>query len=411
MILQKETLYWQLLVGGFFLFSTGSCMHDYIFIDKNIFRIVSLLGVVCILAAYLKLPKRYPFKGIWRNLFNLFLWINIITILRGIINPVVPYHSFLISSSYMWTYLMPFIMFLKPTSIFVKTLSVWIWIYAYFALAFCLYNFPDFYINASEVMRSMIGWDAFYVNRPQVPCKYVLPCCAFLFYYHNFPKNKKIVLWITIVLSLGAALMAGRRSSAATVLCFILAAICYLYYKSNRKLFILLSIIIIVGWSAYHINFQFWEEKFEYLLGRIDADTRSGVETDFFKDMTSAFDWIFGRGMSGTYMSPSVAEIDKLHRNVIETGYLNLILHGGLCLLIPYVMLMIKSVYQGLFFSHNLLCKVCAIYIGMHILFLYPGGTPQLSIQYLMLYIFIAICNSRTWLTKTENEIKLSVTI
>lgn len=38
----------------------------------------------------------------------------------------------------------------------------------------------------------------------------------------------------------------------------------------------------------------------------------------------------FGRGMDGTYRSPSVAELDTMNRRGIETGYLNIILHGGL---------------------------------------------------------------------------------
>ena len=41
--------------------------------------------------------------------------------------------------------------------------------------------------------------------------------------------------------------------------------------------------------------------------------------------------------MDGTYRSPSVAELDTMNRRGIETGYLNIILHGGLFLLFPYI--------------------------------------------------------------------------
>ena len=306
----------------------------------------------------------------------------------------------------MWTYLMPFFLFLKPTPFFIRILFKWCWVYVWFALGFCLYNFSDFYLNPVEVMRSMIGWDAYYVNRPQEPCNFVLPCCAFLFYFLSFSKKQKILLVFTVTLALGAALMAGRRSSAATVLCFVLTASCYFYFKSNKKIKIILILLSLIGIVTYYVDLNIWEEKFEFLLERIDSDTRSGVETDFFKDMTTLSDWIFGRGMSGTYLSPSAAVIDKLHRTGIETGYLNLILHGGICLLAPYVLLMSKAVYCGLFSSCNLLCKVCATYIGFHIFFLYPSGTPYLSMEYLMLYLFIALCNSKTWLNRTNDEIR-----
>ena len=404
--IQKTPFYWHLLFGGFFLFTVSDCFYNYIFIDNKLFRMIGLLGILCILIAYIYLPKSQPFKGKWKILFNFFLAINIITILRGIYYPAIPYHRFAMDSRFMWTYLIPFFLLLKPTSLFIRILFKWCWVYVWFALGFCLYNFSDFYLNPVEVMRSMIGWDAYYINRPQEPCNFVLPCCAFLFYFLSFSKKQKILLGLTIILALGAALMAGRRSSAATVLCFVLTALCSLYYRSNQKIGIFLITLSLIGVITYYIDLNFWEGKFEFLLDRIDSDTRSGTETDFYKDMTTISDWIFGRGMSGTYLSPSVAAIDKLHRTGIETGYLNLILHGGVCLLAPYVLLMLRAAYCGLFSSRNLLCKACAVYIGFHILFLYPGGTPNLSMEYLMLYLFIALCNSRTWLNKTNDEIK-----
>lgn len=60
-------------------------------------------------------------------------------------------------------------------------------------------------------------------------------------------------------------------------------------------------------------------------------------------------DWLLGRGMSGTYKSPSAAADDVANRSLIETGYLHLILKGGILLLIPYLIILINSVYKGFF--------------------------------------------------------------
>ena len=58
---------------------------------------------------------------------------------------------------------------------------------------------------------------------------------------------------------------------------------------------------------------------------------------------TGVEEWLFGRGMDGTYRSPSVAELDTMNRRGIETGYLNIILHGGLFLLFPYIIILLYS--------------------------------------------------------------------
>ena len=115
------------------------------------------------------------------------------------------------------------------------------------------------------------------------------------------------------------------------------------------------------------------EDTFVVLFDRIDADTRSGVEDDFFRDFTGVEEWLFGRGMDGTYRSPSVAELDTMNRRGIETGYLNIILHGGLFLLFSY-------------FSLSVI-----VYIIFHFVWLYPSGTPKLNLEYFVLWNFIAI--------------------
>lgn len=402
----KNNFYYNLLLCGFFLFTVGGIFHDYIFIQNKLFRIVSVIGILSISISYLRIPKIYPFKGFWRIILYIFLFINIITIIRGIYSPPLPYNSFIIDINFMWQYLVPFFLLIKPTPSMLQILIKWCWIYVFLALFFCIYNFSDFYLNPAEIMKSMIGWEAYIVNRPQVPCTLILPICAFLFFFTKFSDLQKGLLIITIILALGAALMAGRRSSAASILYFIIATIFYYYFKSNKKFFILLSLFIIVYLIIYNLDIDFWKENFEILSNKIDSDTRGIVEQEFYKDMKSFSDWLWGRGMSGTYLSPSASLIDKLHRHLIETGYLNIILHGGLCLLIPYILIMLRAIYKGLFFSNNLLCKTCAIYIIYHLISLYPGGTPGLELNFFLNYIFITLCNSSLWINKTNQEIK-----
>ena len=51
--IQKTPFYWHLLFGGFFLFTVSDCFYNYIFIDNKLFRMIGLLGILCILIAYI----------------------------------------------------------------------------------------------------------------------------------------------------------------------------------------------------------------------------------------------------------------------------------------------------------------------------------------------------------------------
>ena len=113
-------------------------------------------------------------------------------------------------------------------------------------------------------------------------------------------------------------------------------------------------------------------------------------------------DWIFGRGMSGTYRCPDEGDPTRI---VIETGYLNMILHGGLVMLIPFVTLLLYSSYKGFFCSNSYFVKSCSLIVFFHLLQLFPGGHLRLTMDSLIVFVFIRICISSSWRNKTDNLI------
>lgn len=117
------------------------------------------------------------------------------------------------------------------------------------------------------------------------------------------------------------------------------------------------------------------ETFFATLMERGDEDSRSGVEESFYADMKTETDWIFGRGWFGAYYDP----IFNKPRLGVETGYLTLILRGGLFYLIPYVIILLFSFYNGYFRSNNLFCKSFGILCLMQIINLYPFGWPAFN--------------------------------
>ena len=97
------------------------------------------------------------------------------------------------------------------------------------------------------------------------------------------------------------------------------------------------------------------------------------------------------------------------NRNVIETGYLQLILSGGVINLFFFLFFLTYSAILGFFRSNNVLCKAMSFYLLYHIIYLYPYGLPSFSLEYLIVWIFILYCNSREWREKSDDEIKLAI--
>ena len=241
----------------------------------------------------------------------------------------------------------------------------------------------------------MVGWDSYIVNRPQMPCMLSLPICLFLFNWKDLKKTHKLIICTTFILAILAALFAGRRSAAASILFFIFIAFTIKMKQHLGKVIIALTVLYFIPLNLSKI-FPDLSETFTILSERLDSNTRENVEEDFYKDFKKTSEWIIGRGMHGTYRSPSVADITDLHRKGIETGYLNIILHGGLLLLIPYLTILIFSTNK-IRKRKELVCnnKSAAIFIFFHLLWLYPGGTPKLGLEFFILWILISISLSR----------------
>ena len=131
--------------------------------------------------------------------------------------------------------------------------------------------------------------------------------------------------------------------------------------------------------------------KFDFLLERINEDTRLNVENDLIRDF-DMFSWLFGRGFNGSYYAPSA--IDSFHRNMIETGYLHMILKGGIFYLLCYVFILSKTAYMGLCKGNNSLSKLFGWYALAHLILLYPGGHIAFNLEFFILWMGVVFCNN-----------------
>jgi len=134
---------------------------------------------------------------------------------------------------------------------------------------------------------------------------------------------------------------------------------------------------------------------FSFVAERGDEDTRTGVELHFYADM-KPIDWLIGRGIDGNYYCPNVDE-DAVsnYRSVIETGYLQIILKGGLISLGLLLLITIPAIFKGIFYSNNILSKAAGIWIFLAVLSFYPATVDTFSMRYLLVWIAVGICYSK----------------
>lgn len=124
--------------------------------------------------------------------------------------------------------------------------------------------------------------------------------------------------------------------------------------------------------------------------GAIDA-SRGQVFADFFLDFGKPGDWVFGRGLDG-HILRTIAEDET--EQLIENGFLTVLLKGGLLYLLPMLFLMLRAAWLGLARSRNDLARALAFMVLIQVVAMVLFGLPDYSTQYLWVWIAIAACHS-----------------
>lgn len=224
---------------------------------------------------------------------------------------------------------------------------------------------------------------------------------GFILLTYIYHKNKRILIAIfVVILTFILASIRARRGLMFMTVSILLASYIIYYFTNRGKILrvilsvFLLFFIVIYGRQVYSSNSS---GMFGLISGRMDEDTRSGVE-DYFKSNMSPLDWLIGRGINGQYYCPGIDEVAgsvTINRDVIETGYLQIILKGGLISLILFLLIALPAIFKGFFYSENVLSKAAATWILLFILYMYPATINLFTMNYLIIWLSIGICYSK----------------
>jgi len=234
--------------------------------------------------------------------------------------------------------------------------------------------------------------------------------CGFLLLTYAYHSKKKQLLALAIMIfSLLFAIIRARRGLILMYGNMIFFSYILFFFHSKIKLLIIYFTIFIALLGAIYISgiYKLQDNRiFGFLADRGTEDTRSDVALYFYSDMKTK-DWIIGRGIDGEYFAPGIEE-DQLtnYRSVIETGYLQTILKGGIISLGLFLFIAIPAIIKGLFYSKNTLSKAAGIWILMSLINLYPAIVNTFTLQYLLVWISIGICYSKKLRDLPEDFLK-----
>lgn len=371
LILMKNN-YIFLFYVGILLYTIGSSLHIYLAIGIY-FKLLAIVGILCSFFSFFKADKYIPFQGLPQMIFSFFLFVNIMCIFRGLLSPNTTISALLTQPSYILSYLFPFCFFICDYKNTINNNLTFGIVLLFFELIFCYILRDGLFFESVQNYMMSLEYDGLLINLAQAPIGLCYIFAPFVFLWSFFNYKIKVLFVICFILGLIAALLVGRRSAAGIPSILVLLAVIINVFRN--KGFIkgiissILCVTIILLLSSLFLDYL----DLSILTEKLSKDTRTFVEVEFYKDMQIK-DWLFGRGMCGTYYDRSWGPDENLHRPFIETGYLNYILHGGLVLLMPYLYFLLKASYLNLFKSNNIIAKMNGSLLFVEIICLYTGG-------------------------------------
>lgn len=184
-------------IGGIYLYYVGILFHSYVFYQTHewIGRLFQLVGLFFIVYGFVHIKKSE--RGITPFIFILWIFmmcVAVLNIFRGIVNPTVPYSTFITSPTYMWSFLMGLNFLIPPKIEYLKRMIIWSLVYLLTALAFLSFYFSDLFFNPAYLLKSMVGFEPYIVGRPQEPCHLLWPIGLFLIFFNHFGGRLKYLI-------------------------------------------------------------------------------------------------------------------------------------------------------------------------------------------------------------------------
>ncbi len=400
---RSDVIFLNMFWLGFIIYTVSDSIGYTGKVNYVLLNVFQILGLLLLIPSAVILCKLKIENSFLRVFFIIYILWSLIIILRGLsfdynyikqllFNPIRGIFPFLVPIV---------LLFPKKLSYYKKLFGVIMFlgfVYLIFSLIF-IKNLLYPYNNV--LSQGMVETFSQYLS---------LPAGFLLLTYIFHLRFRNLFSLFLIALTFMLAVIRARRGLifiSFDILFF--SVLIYQYANKTKVTNMVLSVfvILIVSYGALNIYDSNRKDTFNLINERIGENTRSYVEANFVNDFEPK-DWLIGRGLNGQYFCPGI-NLDKgpnsLYRTVIETGFLQIILKGGIISLALLGMIAVPAIFKGIFISNNLLAKASGIWILIFFLYAYPGVPTTFSLNYLLVWISIGICYSKEIRSLTDPEI------
>ncbi len=361
------------------------------------------IGLILLFVQYPKVCRLKPINSYLKNIFSIYIIWQFLIVFRGLsFNYGFIKQIFFDASNGMMNFFAPLLLLLPRNIEAYKKVFRIIIIFSIFYLIYDIAFIRELFSgDRNNIKNTEIVEYGFLLS---------ISVCFLLLTssYHDFKKN--ILALAVILISLFFAIYRARRGMI--LICLSQLFFCYYFYlnRARNKVLILISSVLIIFAAITYTKTAFLQNReniFSFLLERGTKDTRTGVEEYFFNDLNT-IDWIMGKGIYGQYFCPDIDE-DSIsgYRRIIETGYLQIILNGGIISLVLISLITIPAIFKGLFYSRNILSKAAGTWVFLWLIYLYPATMQGFTLYYAVFWLSIGICYSNTIRNIPENKMKL----
>jgi O-Antigen ligase len=362
--------------------------------------ILIILSLIPFMYSTFRLLTDYKLESSYfKFIFSLFLCYEIIIVIRGLSFSYNDIKTFAQSGYIFWPYVIPLFIFFDKRITSFGWFFKWIYYSGVFAL-FLTLIFPSLLFRRLTA-ETYIG---------------LLIPCGFLLLNANYLSNRKVnIAFFLIFISIISLTYLARRSGLISLLGFVISAyFLNIIYKSKAKLFRYFPLLIIIGvFILFSQHFEFSREAlFNKMISRISEDTRSSLFQMFFYDLRD--NMLFGKGMLGTYYFPigggsdldEVFFAEETYRTLVENGYLQLLLTGGILHIVLFLLVLMPAAIKGIFMSSNQFAKASGVVILLQLLDMFFYGLPTLSLTYIFVWICVGVCYKPSIRRMTNDEIR-----
>lgn len=359
---------------------------------------IMIIGLAGIGYSFFKLSKINISSGYLRVVFALFMLWQMFIIMRGIQNfNFQMLLNLLFSPYYFLHYLVPLIILIPANIFFAKrTFNFFVILSLLLFVVFILFMNEMLYtnLNFSEQAIWTLGTGGGFL--------------LLTWSYQNF--KIRFIAFMTVLLSLFIATVMARRNIMLTFSNYLIFSVLIILLSSShsfRSKALILTAVIFVSVIGFSVFLSYEDQLFNRISGHMTENTRDFVYAAFFKDMSTK-DLIIGRGFIGEYYCPGV-DPNKDTRFLIEGGYLQTILKGGVVSLVLFLFIAIPAAYLGIIRSKNILSKASGTIVLLWLIDMFPWGMPAINIRYILVWTCIGICYSKAIRNLTEAEIRNSL--